>query len=473
MTVSPSRAVLVTEAQQDELAFAVERTASARAIAGNSIAHIADSPRALDEIIALISGAGAWVHFENYIIRDDRTGRRVAEALMERAASGVKVRVLYDALGSLGTGRRFWRALRRSGAEVRAFHPIISGHPFDLFVRDHRKLVVADGSRAMVGGLCIGNEWAGDPATGREAWRDTMLRVCGPAATALDRAFGDVWEQAGPPLAAEESTADPTECGGCAVRVVGGIPFEGRIYRTTQVIAAAARERLWITDAYLVPPAPLYAALLDAAKSGVDVRLLVPGASDLRALQRFTRVGYRELLRAGVRVFEWLGPMIHAKTLVADRRWARVGSSNLNVSSLLANYELDILTDDVATADHMAAQFRRDLQESREIVLQPRRLRLPARLVGAAPEAPKEFRGKRSRYELGAVAVVALRRVAGGLRRALSVTAALAFLIIGALLLVFPRVTGAVVATLAFWLALGFAVYGSGKRRARDRDDGD
>jgi cardiolipin synthase A/B len=473
VTASSSRAVLVAEAQQDELAFAVERTASARAIAGNSIEHFPDSPKALDAIIALISGAAGWVHFENYIIRDDRTGRRVAEALMERAAAGVRVRVLYDALGSFGTGHRFWRALRRSGAEVRAFHPIISGHPFDLFMRDHRKLVVTDGARAMVGGLCIGNEWAGDPETGREAWRDTMLRVCGPAAAVLDRAFADAWEDAGPPLNPVELSADPSECGGCAVRVVGGVPFEGRIYRTTQVIAAAARERLWITDAYLVPPAPLYAALLDAAKSGVDVRLLVPGASDLRALQRFTRVGYRELLHAGVRVFEWLGPMIHAKTLVADRRWARVGSSNLNVSSLLANYELDILTDDTTTADQLATQFRRDLQESREIVLQPRRLRLPPRLVGAAPEPPKEPRGKRSRYELGAVAVVALRRVAGGLRRALAVTAALLFLLIGVLLLVFPRITGAIVATLAFWLALGFTVYGFGKRRARDRDDGD
>ena len=473
MTGTSSRTVLVAEAQQDELAFAVERTASARAIGGNSIEHLPSSPAALDAIIALINGATEWVHFENYIIRDDRTGRRVAAALMDRAAAGVRVRVLYDALGSFGTGRRFWRALRRAGAEVRAFHPIVSGHPFDLFIRDHRKLVVADGARAMVGGLCIGNEWAGDAATGREAWRDTMLRVCGPAAAALDRAFADVWQAAGPPLQALELTSDPPECGGCAVRVVGGVPFEGRIYRTTQVIAAAARERLWITDAYLVPPAPLYAALLDAAKSGVDVRLLVPGASDLRALQNFTRVGYRELLRAGVRVFEWLGPMIHAKTLVADRRWARVGSSNLNVSSLLANYELDVLTDDVATADQLAAQFRRDLQESREIVLQPRRLRLPPRLVGTEPEPAKGHRVKRSRYELGAVAVVALRRVAGGLRRAIALTAALLFMIIGVLLLVFPRVTGAAVATLAFWMALGFAVYGFGKRRARDRDDGD
>lgn len=484
MTASYSRAAQLAEPQQDKLALAIERTASARAIAGNTLQHHADSPAAIDAMIDLVASAQQWVHFENYIVRDDATGRRVAEALAERARVGVRVRILYDALGSFGTGYGFWRGLRRAGVEVRAFHPIFSGHPFDIFVRDHRKLVVADGTRAMLGGLCIGDEWAGDPAKGREPWRDTMVTVCGPAATAFDASFASLWARVGPPLAADELNADPEACGPVAVQAIAGVPFEGRMYRVTQLIAAAALERLWITDAYLVPPAPLYAALLEAARSGVDVRLLVPGATDLPVLRGFTRAGYRELLRAGVRVFEWLGPMIHAKTLVADRRWARVGSSNLNVSSLFANYELDFLADDVATADLLAAQFRRDLQESREIVLQPRRRLLPPRLVdtvaqdgqhGAADEAPRRpgSRVKRSGYQLGAVAVVALRRVAGGLRRALAATAAMLFLIIGALLLVFPRVAGAIVAALAFWMALGFAVYGVGKRRARDREDGD
>jgi cardiolipin synthase len=473
VTASSQRAAHVAAAPPDELALAVERTASARAIAGNTIQHYPDSPAAIEAMVALIAGAHTWVHFENYIIRSDDTGRRVAEALIERAGAGVRVRVLYDALGSVGTRYSFWRALRRAGAEVRAFHPILSSHPFDLFVRDHRKLVVADGARAMLGGLCIGNEWMGDPERGKQPWRDTMLMVCGPAATALDAAFADAWGRAGPPLTPDERSADPDACGDCAVRVVSGIPFEGRIYRATHLIAAAALERLWITDAYLVPPAPLYAALYDAAKAGVDVRLLVPGASDLPVLRSFTRVGYRELLRAGVRVFEWLGPMIHAKTLVADRTWARVGSSNLNVSSLLGNYELDLLTDDRATADVLAAQFRKDLQYSREVVLQPRRRMLPARIVGAAQEGVATTRHKRSGYELGAVAVVALRRVAGGLRRTLAGAAAAFLLVVGLLLIVFPRVMGAVLAVVAFWLALGVGVYAFGKRRARERDDGD
>lgn len=457
--------------ERDEFGLAIDRASGARPIDGNRIEHFADSPRALEQMLELVDGATTWVHFENYIIRNDRTGRRFADALAERAQAGVRVRVLYDALGSFGTPRRYWRRLTRAGVDVRAFHPLLSRNPFTIFSRDHRKLVVADGVRAMVGGLCIGDEWAGNPERGRRPWRDTMVLVCGPAAVALDRAFGRSWETAGEPLPADEQTADPEPCGTCAVRVVAGVPRRARVYRAVQLLVASAAERLWITDAYLIAPAPLYASLLDAAKAGVDVRLLVPGTSDLPVLRNFTRVGYRELLRAGVRVFEYQGPMIHAKTMVVDRRWSRVGSSNLNVSSLLTNYELDVLVESEDLCDALAGQFRHDLASSREIVLQPRR-RLPPRLVDA-PAAPEEVDSehKRSGYELGAVAVVALRRVAGGLRRAIATTAALACAGIGALLLLFPRVMSITLAAGAFWLALAFAVYAFERRRARGGSD--
>jgi cardiolipin synthase A/B len=476
----PSRTGPHALVRQDELALAIARAANARPIEGNTIQHHADSPAALAAMLDLIAGAERWIHFENYIIRNDRTGRRFAEALIERARAGVRVRILYDALGSLGTSHRYWSALRRAGAEVRAFHPLVSIRVFELFVRDHRKLVVVDGARAMMGGMCIGDEWAGDPERGRQPWRDTMLTVCGPAAVALDAAFANAWNQAGPPLPPEDVCGDPDECGAFTVQVVAGVPFEGRIYRAIQLIAAAAQERLWITDAYLVPPAPLYAALIDAARHGVDVRLLVPGASDLPLLRNVTRVGYRELLRAGVRIFEWRGAMVHAKTLVADRRWARVGSSNLNVSSLFANYELDVLADNSQAAEALAAQFRRDLLMSREVVLEPRRRNLPPRLVRApaSPEAGAHADSpatphQRSVYELSAVAVVALRRVAGGLRRTLAVTVALIFLLMGLLLVAFPRAMGILLAAVMFWVSLGFGVYAFGKRRAREREDGD
>jgi cardiolipin synthase len=455
----------------EALSLAIDRSAGARPIDGNRLRHLPYSPAALDAMLAAIAAAKRWVHLENYIIRDDRTGRRFADALLERAAAGVPVRVLYDAFGSFGTSRRFWRRLRRAGVEVRAFHRLGSLRPYDILTRDHRKVLVVDGERAVTGGLCIGDEWAGDPARERQPWRDTMVEVCGPAAGALDRAFSAVWRRAGPPLPPDELDADPAARGDSAVRIVAGAPGRARIYRTLQLLAAGASERLWITDAYLIPPPPLYAALVDAARGGVDVRILVPGASDVPVARNLTRVGYRDLLRAGVRVFEWQGPMLHAKTFLVDHDWARIGSSNLNVSSLLSNYEIDLVAECRDLTTVLAAQFRHDLASSYEIALQPRRRMLRPRLVGA-PALPGEAVAaqphKRSGYELGAVAVVALRRVAGGLRQAIAGTVALACAAVGTLLLLFPRVTSITLAVGAFGLGLAFALYAVQRRRSQE-----
>lgn len=473
MTFSaPSASTYDRTVDGDPLGFAVERATGARAIGGNLIRHHAESARALDAMLDLIAGAHSWIHFENYIIRDDHTGRRFAEALIARAHLGVRIRVLYDALGSFGTARSFWRGLTDAGVEVRAFHPLVSRHPLDVFSRDHRKLVVVDGLHAMIGGLCIGDEWAGDPARHRRPWRDTMVTVSGPAAAAADRAFGRTWEQAGAPLPVDELETNPVECGAAVVRVVSGVPGRARVYRAVQLLAASARERLWITDAYLIAPAPVFASLLDAARAGVDVRLLVPGTSDLPVVRNFTRAGYRELLRAGARIFEWQGPMLHAKTLLADQRWARVGSSNLNVSSLLGNWELDVVAECADLSAELAHQFLRDLGSSREIVLLGGRRFLPARLVGTPTEpSASELTHKRSGYELGAVTVVVLRRVAGGVRRAIAATAAFAFVALGALLLAFPQFMSILLAAGAFIIAMGFGVYALEQRRAQEFED--
>jgi cardiolipin synthase len=455
----------------ERLSRALDRASGARPIPGNALRHLPDSARSLEAMLELIAGARHTVHFENYIIRDDRTGRRFAGAFAERARAGVRVRVLYDALGSRATRGRFWKELRRAGVDVRAFRPIWTSGPFEAFSRNHRKLIVVDGREAMLGGLCIGDEWAGDPARGRLPWRDTMVTVCGPAVAALDGSFARVWAEAGDPLPGHEFSPAPEPCGTSTVRVVDGEPGRSRIYRAVQLLAAAVTERLWITDAYLVAPPPLYAALVDAARSGVDVRLLLPGTSDVPIVRTFSRIGYRELLRAGARIFEWRGPMLHAKTLVADREWARIGSSNLNVSSLLGNYELDAVAECDSLSEALAAQFRHDAALSREIVLLERR-RLPARLVGApavaAAVAPTH---KRSRRELQAAAAVALVQVAGGARRMLAGAAASAFAVAGALLLLFPTAASVVLAASAFGASLGFAAYALARRRRRRRGD--
>jgi cardiolipin synthase len=173
----------------------------------------------------------------------------------------------------------------------------------------------------------------------------------------------------GPPLAAEELTAEAASGGDARVRVIVGEPGRERAYRALEYVTAGSIDRLWITDAYLVPPPRLFEALVDAARDGADIRLLVPGTSDVPLVRNLTRVGYRRLLRAGIRIFEWAGPMLHAKTLVADGRWARVGTSNLNASSLLGNYELDVLIEaqgleaklaEREAADQAAATQRRE-----------------------------------------------------------------------------------------------------------------
>jgi cardiolipin synthase len=445
----------------------MDRAVGARPIAGNLVRHHADSPGALAAMLAMIAGARRLIHLENYIIRGDRTGARFADALVERAAAGVTVRVLYDGVGSFSTPARFWRRLQDAGIEVRAFHRPVPWRPIEFFSRDHRKLITVDGDRAMLGGMCIGAEWEGEVGNGSPAWRDTTVAVEGPAVPTLDRAFAATWRLAGAPLPASEDPGDVEPRGPGNVRVIAGSPGRVHIYRAAQLVYATAVQRIWVTDAYLVAPPTLLAAILDAAQGGVDVRMLVPSTSDLPVLRTFTRIGYREMLQAGVRIFEWLGPMLHAKTMVVDRRWARVGSSNLNYSSLLANYELDILVESDTLCDELAAQFERDLVNSREVVLHQRRY-LRTGVGQRVADAERLPRPPRSRYERQVQAAVTLRRVAGGLRRRLAASAAATFTVLGVLALFFPRTTSVMLAVIAFLAAIGM---GRSALRRRIRPD--
>jgi cardiolipin synthase len=308
------------------------------------------------------------IHFENFIVADDETGRAFASALMERAGAGVTVRVLYDWLGS--TGRAFppfWTKLKAAGVDVRVFNPPRFTAPFWVR-RDHRKLITVDGRAGFVSGLCIADCWQGGPE--REAWRDTGLALSGPVVADLDQAFAEAWAQAGDPLPAEE-LPDPQAieaAGTVSARVIRGQPGAYRTYRLDQLVAATAERRLWLTDAYFVANTSYVQALTEAARDGVDVRLLVPGTSDVPMLQPIVRAGYRSLVEAGIRVFEWNGSMLHAKTAVADGRWARVGSTNLNPTSWATNWELDVVVEDEDFAREMEAMYLADLANATEIV---------------------------------------------------------------------------------------------------------
>ena len=454
---------------------AFTRASGAPLLTGNEVRLLKDAGQNYPAWLAAIEGAEHTIHFESYIIHDDATGQEFARALAARARAGVRVRVIYDWLGAVGkTGRRFWRDLRAAGVEVRAFNPPGLSSPFAWLGRDHRKMLAVDGRVAFVTGLCVGRYWVGDPARGIEPWRDTGVAVRGPAVAALEDAFAQMWALAGPPLPPASRTAHGrlAPAGPVALRVIASAPGTAALYRLDQLVAAAARRTLWLTDAYFVGTATYVQALSSAARDRVDVRLLVPGASDIWILRGLSRAGYRPLLEAGVRVYEWNGPMLHAKSAVADGRWARVGSTNLNLQSWFGNWELDVAVEDEGFAQAMERMYLDDLTRATEITLSAR-----SRVVRSAPAPHRRGTrrpGSAGRAAAGAVSIgsavgaaVTGRRALGRAEARLLGGAGVALVVLALLGLVWPRLIAVPGAVIALWVALGLLLHARTLHRER------
>ncbi len=462
----------MAEQLEDPFQRALDRAVGGRPVPGNRVRLLFDGPDTFQAMLDLIARAEHWIHLDSYIIRGDSIGQRFAKALIARAHAGVSVRVLTDWLGSLGTSHWYWRELRAAGVDVRLFAPPRFVDLAANLSRDHRKLLVIDGAMAITGGVCIGNEWLGDPARNRAPWRDTAVEMVGPAAAALDMAFLRVWGLAGGSLGPSEVAAEAAPAGTTPIRVIAGEPGQERAYRVTELLLALARERIWVTDAYFFAPKRIVQALVDAAREGVDVRLLVPSSSDLPLVRNLTRLGYRELLRGGVRIFEWGGAMLHSKTVVVDERWFRLGSSNLNHSSLVGNFEMDILGDDRAIANELDARFRRDIDRSTEVTLRP--LRAPQRLgevlppvLAFTPRGP-EPRSRRGMLERRRRALRTVGTVVAGTRWAVFTPFSLLFLALATLFFALPTFMAVVFGGLSVWLALAIVIH----VRRRHIDDG-
>ena len=479
---------------------AMVRASDSDQVRGNTAHLLAGSREAFTAWLDAIARAERYVHLENYIMRDDRIGRRFREVLCERARDGIKVRLLYDWIGCWATPRRFWKPFRDAGVEVRAFAPPSVTDPLNFIRRDHRKVIAVDGEWASVSGMCIGDEWAGDPEQGIPPWRDTGVEFRGPVAAVIDRAFAKTWSTAGGVLPLDE-IPDPGQVrpvGNVAVRVVEGEPGRSRIYRISQFVSVGVERRLWITDPYFVLPPAMAEALATAARDGVDVRVLVPAYNNWPIVGGMSRAGYRPLLDAGVRLFEWEGPMIHAKTAVADGFWSRVGSSNLNLASLLGNWELDVAVTDLNFAREMEALFERDLESSVEVTLTSsarvagigiKERRAVERMLTPDPEdtlsatrtaareaRQRSFRGSQVSRFLGRLARAAtvLARALVGQRTVgredtgwVTVWAAI-LLTLGIVGFLFPRVTAWPMALLSLLLGLAAIVRISTNRRPPD-----
>jgi cardiolipin synthase len=462
---------------------AFSRAAGGPLLGGNAIDLLIDAAAHFDAWLTAIRGARRRVLLENYIIRDDEVGGAFRDALVERAKDGVMVAVVVDWLGCLGQSRsRFWAPLRAAGGTVRVFNPPRLGEPFGWITRDHRKLLVVDGVHGFLSGVCISAKWLGNSARNVPPWRDTGVAVRGPAVAEIEAAFAASWSSLGTPLHGLATAPDSiAPAGPVTLRVIATEPPHASLYRLDQLIASTARSTLWLTDAYFVGITPYVQALVSAARDGVDVRMLVPGSSDIPLIAGVSRTGYRPLLKAGIRVFEWNGSMLHAKTAVADRQWARVGSSNLNISSWLGNREIDVAVEDAGFAGLLADQYEFDLQNATEIVLAPRRYRRSEKIRDSTARPPRIRRagGSTGRAAAGALriantvgAALANRRVlvdasSGPLFIGAAVVAALS-----AIGVLWPRWITWPLAALGGWFSLNLGIRGwrlARKHRRKDR----
>ena len=453
------------------------RAAGAPQIGGNAVRILRDARENYPAWLEAIAGARRSVLFENYIIADDETGRAFAAALAERARAGVAVRVIYDWMGALGMGSAsVLEPLIEAGGMVCCFNAPQLDSPFGWLTRDHRKMVAVDGAVGFVSGLCVSRKWAGDPVRGYAPWRDTGIEIRGPAVADIERAFAQTWAAAGAPGDLPDVVESPP-AGDVLLRVLASQPNIAGLYRLDQMIAAMAHDTLWLTDAYFVGVAPYVQALRAAASDGVDVRLLVPGTSDVPMLARLSRAGYRPLLEAGVRVFEWNGSMLHAKTAVADGRWARVGSTNLNLASWIGNYELDVAIEDEDCARRLQAMYEEDLANATEIVLSDRRRVRPSAPVlrQAAGSGGKAARAAAGALRIGNTVGAALsnRRRLGPAEAGLMFSVALAFLAVAVLAVAVPLVLTVPLAIVALWIAVTLLVRAWRMRAAKQVPLGD
>jgi len=450
---------------------AFSRTAGAPLVTGNRVRILKDARENYPAWREAIASATTTVHFESYILHDDQVGNEFAELLMSKARDGVRVRLIYDWLGGLGSASfLFWRRMRKAGVEVRCFNPPRLDSPLGWVSRDHRKMITVDGQVGFVTGLCVGDPWVGDPARGIVPWRDTGIMLEGPAVCDIEQSFADMWASLGSPIPDEElrlTCEALVQEGNVAVRVVATHPNTAGLYRLDQLIAALARRSIWLTDAYFVGTPAYVQALRAAAQDGVDVRILLPRTSDVPVVRAISRVGYRAMLEAGVRIFEWDGSMLHAKTAVADGRWARVGSTNLNVASWLGNCELDVVVENDVFSRNMEKMYLEDLAHSTEIVLNPKRKVRPADSKRARLTRPRGVRRGAGRaagkiLTVGSTVGTAIsgHRVLGPTEVPVMLSAALAVLGIAVLAAYHPRVIGLIVAVLFGWLAVSLVIQG-------------
>ena len=368
----------------------MDRVTDTTETAGNRVQLLTNGAEAFPAMLAAISGAQKCISIEFYKIRADAVGELFIQALIKAVERGVHVRLLYDAYGSRSVTYHDFAALIDAGAEVCVFNPVFWFTFLRVNNRDHRKILVVDGRIAFLGGVNLGEEYDGN---GLNGWRDTAIMIEGPAARDAERVFNQSWLQGGygpfgkdlpfvgiyplkrimdAPLVRLFNLAG-TACvpdtplpaaGQAIVRIVPSDPhyLSSTIVDKYLLAINSARTSIDITSAYFLPPLILRRALVDAAKRGVRVRLIVEGFSDIPVTHTGTIGHYGSLLKHGVEIYEWDKSVLHAKSIVVDGVWSAIGSANLDGRALFLNYEVNAAVLDRALAEAVEKQFEQDLK---------------------------------------------------------------------------------------------------------------
>ena len=395
-TLTPERtaAVLARLGKGSELlarhAAVEEEVSGAPLVLGNSATLLEDGPAFYRALGAAIAGARDHINLEFYIVEDDEVGERFAKALVEKAAQGVTVNLMYDSVGSLDSEPAYFERLRAGGVRVLEYNPVNplrARGAWRVNNRNHRKVAIIDGRIAFTGGINISNVYAsgsspslrrpsgsarrsgfGSRTEAREiGWRDTNVRIEGPAVAQLQRLFLDTWAaQNGPELPQKAWFPEIARAGSHPVRIVASGPADRApaIYLSVLSAITHAEKTVQITMAYFVPDVQTMEALKAAAARGVEVTLVLPSYTDFWAVFHAGRSHYSELLAAGVRIHERQEALLHAKTIVIDGVWSTVGSSNLDWRSFLHNHELNAVILGSDFGKQMEAMFARDLARS-------------------------------------------------------------------------------------------------------------
>lgn len=339
---------------------------------GNTMEVLKDAVEAYPEIMKGISGAKNHIHAIYYIIQPDDSGRAFRDALTERARAGVEVRLLYDDIGSWRIKPEFFKPLVEAGGKVHAYRPVSFSRFRTIYsnFRNHRKIVVIDGQIAFTGGINIGDEYLGKVSE-FGFWRDTNIKITGPAASHLQLVFAEDWYYVTGELLTESYVSHPPAEGDYegVVQIVPSGPDRSReqVAQLYFTAITSARNTLYITTPYFVPDAAVQAALVAACLRGVDVRLLVPGKPDRKIMKYASRSYYREIMNAGGKIYEYKKGFVHSKTLSADGDLGIIGTANMDIRSFLLNFEVCAVCYDKEVARELDWQFMEDLKDSERL----------------------------------------------------------------------------------------------------------